>query len=92
MQTGIELIAEERQRQIDEEGWTAEHDDEHEGGELADAAAAYALGDDWFWPWSEGFKQYDYKHDLIRAGALIAAELDRLIRMEARNDGNEGNF
>lgn len=43
MKTGIELIAEERQRQIEKEGWSAEHDDQHENEELAKAAACYAL-------------------------------------------------
>lgn len=38
---GSELIATERQRQIEAEGWTPEHDDEHINGELADAAAIY---------------------------------------------------
>lgn len=33
----------ERQRQIDVEGWTSAHDDEHPAGELASAGAAYAL-------------------------------------------------
>jgi len=42
-QTALELIALERQRQIDVEGWTIEHDDAHTGDELAIAAAAYAL-------------------------------------------------
>ncbi len=32
----------ERVRQMSAEGWTPEHDDDHEGGELADAAAYYA--------------------------------------------------
>ena len=84
--TGIELIAQERQRQIEEEGWTAKHDDSHITRELAFAAAAYILEDDTYWPWSEGFKEYDYKTNLIRAGALIAAELDRLIRAEEQAD------
>jgi hypothetical protein len=34
----------ERQRQISEEGWTPEHDDQHDGGEMAAAAGTYALG------------------------------------------------
>lgn len=41
--TGVELIAMERLRQIQKEGWTAEHDDAHGQGELAAAAASYAL-------------------------------------------------
>ena len=39
---GIELIAAERQRQIEQEGWTPEHDAQHTGGEMADAGAVYA--------------------------------------------------
>ncbi len=41
--TGAEMIAAERERQVSEEGWTAEHDDEHIMGELAAGAACYAL-------------------------------------------------
>jgi hypothetical protein len=33
----------ERNRQIEMEGWTRDHDDEHDTGQLAAAAAAYAL-------------------------------------------------
>ena len=40
---GIDLIREERRRQIEEEGWTTEHDDEHGGADLARAAACYAI-------------------------------------------------
>lgn len=43
MKTGIELIAEERQRQIEKEGWTAEHDKQHDDEELVDAAVCYLL-------------------------------------------------
>jgi hypothetical protein len=35
-------IADERWRQMSVEGWTAEHDDEHDEGEMGDAAAYYA--------------------------------------------------
>lgn len=102
MKTGIELIAEERQRQIEEEGWTPEHDDEHEDGELADAAACYCIDQNrhinWntsrvnakahielertlFWPWNkEWWKPTPDNRikELTKAGALIAAEIDRL--------------
>ena len=89
---GIERITAERQRQIDVEGWTPEHDEQHELGELATAAACYALPDirpEW-WPWDAKFwKPTDPTHaqpgeprirELEKAGALIAAEIDRLIR------------
>lgn len=57
------MIALERMRQADQEGWTPEHDDEHSDGSLAAAAAAYALprtidtprcgdGRPRWWPWS----------------------------------------
>lgn len=102
--TGIELIAEERRRQIEEEGWTADHDIQHTHGEIASAAACYAMTESdrnhlaqvtireedgtvkhypVIWPWEEQWwKPADRKKDLIRAGALIAAELDRLINSE----------
>jgi hypothetical protein len=41
--SGIERIAAERQRQINTEGWTPEHDDGHDSGEMVDAAISYAL-------------------------------------------------
>lgn len=121
---GIERIAAERQRQIDKERWTPEHDDEHEDGELALAAVCYAAPEPIFvheersvqanssrgidsnvysyphrvvrgywdpWPWDDEWDKRE-KHDRIRqltiAGALIAAEIDRLLRASA--DGAEG--
>lgn len=108
---GIELIAAERQRQIDTEGWTALHDDGHKQGEMAAAAICYAAPTPVFrirelsrgfqftdpWPWDEEWdkRRYDrtgmlllaenYKtpqriRNLAKAGALIAAEIDRLQR------------
>ncbi len=77
---GIELIAAERRRQVEVEGWTPEHDAEHVNGELAVAASCYATGDYAMWPWApEWLKPKDRLSDLVRAGALIAAEIDRLL-------------
>ena len=42
MKTGIELIKSERERQIEDEGATTEHDDQHGSFELSKAARAYA--------------------------------------------------
>jgi hypothetical protein len=82
MSTGAELIAAERRRQIEEEGWTPAHDDQHDDSELLYAAEAYMFGDPDAWPWEEdGFKPKDIIHDLARAGAFIAAELDRQLRL-----------
>jgi hypothetical protein len=95
MKSGVEHIAEERARQMAKEGWSAEHDDEHDNGALAAAAATYALiareqamgdkgpfaCDSDLWPWdAEWFKPKDQLRNLVRAGALIAAEIDRVQR------------
>lgn len=95
MKTGIQLIAEERQRQTEQEGYSAEHDDQHTKHELAKAAICYAmppklrpvLGARGFWPFElETYKPQNRIRDLQRAGALIAAELDRLLRAEERRE------
>lgn len=88
---GISLIAAERQRQLSVEGWTPEHDDAHSSGEMAQAAAIYAIQHAyrhrvffWLWPWDlKWFKPADRKRELVKSGALIAAELDRLLRKES---------
>lgn len=90
----LDEIAAERERQVDAEGWTPEHDDGHDRGELARAAACYAHGDydDGFvigaiWPWSEDWwKPSDRRRELIKAGALIVAELERLERSTPANE------
>lgn len=93
MSKAIEDIAAERQRQIETEGWSIEHDDSHSDGELARAAACYAYDDrkkykaaaPVDWPWSQAWwKPKTKREDLVRAGALIAAEIDRLDRLEAK--------
>ncbi|VFT61499.1 Uncharacterised protein [Pseudomonas aeruginosa] len=79
----------ERRRQVEDEGWTPEHDDEHNGGELADAAACYALSAaGWStyaarerWPWPlEWWKPSTARRDLVKACALALAEIERLDR------------
>lgn len=107
--SGIERIAAERARQIAEEGWTPEHDDQHSDGALSRAAACYAMPEELYverrlagfvgfqdpWPWEhhqdkrkhasnyanaipvDGERRVDL---LVKAGALIAAEIDRLER------------
>lgn len=90
----IELIAAERRRQVDVEGWTPEHDDMHSDGELASAAACYAMpeherpttdGVPERWPaeWDpRDFKPTpnDRIRELVKAGALIVAEIERFQR------------
>lgn len=115
-QAAKDVLAE-RDRQKSAEGWSLEHDDEHKTGDLAKAAACYALAasyDDFardarrpnekltrewtngryteirsLWPWDWGWwKPKDRRRDLVRSGALILAEIERLDRA-ARSAGIE---
>lgn len=115
MKSGSELIAIERKRQINEENWDQEHDDEHTDCSLLLAAICYAApvriyvkedfarGYTYFDPWPDSWmSRYDKRPEcddgntipnpvaysdkkrldlLVKAGALIAAEIDRLNRM-----------
>ncbi len=113
---GVHLISVERKRQLEVEGWTADHDDDHAGPALALAAICYTAMaiDDYAdiravawdgegnaeirdpWPWDKTWDKRK-KHARLRArteadrrqgrirclviaGALIAAEIDRLQR------------
>ena len=91
--SGVELICMERERQIKEKGYTDEHDDEETDDRLAYAAVCYAIPNfpskqiyvEDFYPWAD----YTYKptpdnriKELVKAGALIAAEIDRLQRLK----------
>lgn len=85
----LDVIAE-RQRQKAVEGWTSEHDDAYQNSELADAAACYAinahnqgLSTPAHWPWApDWWKQSGPRRDLVKAGALILAEIERIDRQE----------
>lgn len=91
MSKAIEDIAAERARQVSQEGWTPEHDDKHGNGQMAEAAACYILGDDnslfdfpCIWPWHKSWwKPTNRRRNLVKAGALIAAEIERLDRLTA---------
>ena len=101
---GAGLIAAERARQVSVEGWTAAHDDEHENGELLSAAVWYLDNGCEFdlgltlppWPWEPAWwkPSDDRVRQLTKAGALIAAEIDRLQRRDgtARQSVNESPF
>lgn len=88
----VKSVIAERQRQQSVEGWTTARDDEYEHGELADAAGCYALSSELFdcvgepprqWPWpDEWWKPSMRRRDLVKAGALILAEIERLDRHE----------
>jgi len=94
--SGIEIIAEERQRHFTVEGWTLENDLIYVNGQLSDAAVCYAMNAEdrelvidmfytklkWkFWPFNSKYWKptpNDRIRELAKAGALIAAEIDRL--------------
>lgn len=89
--TGVGLIASERLRQINKEDYSLDHDWHHVHGELSLAAVCYTMPPTFgfrryedvpsAWPWGK----QDWKptpenriKELAKAGALIAAEIDRL--------------
>ncbi len=120
--SALDEIAAERERQVSVEGWTLEHDDEHNDAAMARAAACYALLADplrafpvthkrvWvphpgadelsraqgvykevpgFWPWHpDWWKPKGQRADLIRAAALLVAEIERIDRASAQAANN----
>lgn len=107
--SGLYLIAQERTRQLTEEGFTPERDDKYMDDELSLAAACYAIPEQereyidtkeggeipGLWPWDEKWWKPEYDphyeklssisgriKELTKAGALIAADIDRLRRAE----------
>jgi hypothetical protein len=94
----IAAIVAERKRQVDDLGWTAEHDDKY-AGTLGEAAACYAAGSrniTWLsyplWPWGEAHWREETTRirQLEKAGACILAELERLYRGEERVEAQRG--
>ena len=93
MKTGIELIAEEREEQINKHGRTIDSDRENNKAyQLTEAAAILstemfrsskkrfaAMPDEWDDEICLKMCRKDRKQRLIIAGALIAAELDKII-------------
>jgi hypothetical protein len=95
MSKAIEDVVFERARQVTAEGWTREHDDDHDCVQLANAAAAYAAlahrpgvatG---VWPF-EGCQPKDKGHrqNCVRAAALLLAEIERLDRLPVEATDN----
>lgn len=86
----------ERTRQITHEGATPFQDDGYTEGELAISAACYALAscgklghetpDNW--PWTKSWwKPSGGRRDLVKAGALILAEIERIDRAANKQSG-----
>lgn len=93
MKTALELIEEERNRQINEKGWTLDHDDTHGNHELPLMAAVFAMPASHRYPalvqhlcpWPD--QQFpdprdhaERERELVKAGALIVAEIERMQR------------
>lgn len=89
---GAKDVLAERQRQMSVEGWTPEHDAQHTRHELTNAAICYAANATFrnrlthkerplTWPetWDMRFwKPKTPRQDLVRAAALLIAEIDRI--------------
>lgn len=98
--TGAERIAAERRRQVGVEGWTPEHDAEHTESELLIAASGYLyagvtgnLSRPMGWPWHPDWwkPSDDPTRNLVKAGALIAAEIDRLQAAQSGSSRPDGD-
>lgn len=97
---GIEIIAEARRHQLEDEGFTVQRDLQYVEHELPCAAVSYALAHvakdlgidatippENLWPWDKSWwrPSHDPIDNLAKAGALIAAEIDR-IQLERHNN------
>ena len=100
---GIITAITERRRQIEDEGWSCDHDDEHSNGEMAWAAAAYTIGVPGLsgrvqdgkrfvpWPWdAKWWKPSDSRRNLVKAAALLIAEIERVDRAARKTSGTGG--
>lgn len=81
---GVRLVEAERRHQL-ERGYDAGHDDRMYRGELLDMAGWWLHPDSSVmdWPWGDDFPEHGARiDDLVKAGALICAEIDRLLAAE----------
>lgn len=87
---GVARIGAERHRQISQLGFTPEHDAEHDPRELVAAGMCYLQNEGWIdymhsvpqeWPWEDDAwdPSDDVCRNLEKAGALIAAAIDRYV-------------
>lgn len=93
---GVLAIAKERVEQLEKHGFDPNHDDQWDGGELEQAAAAL-LNEDYL-QWPKSWPQQDFlrmsekgtRERLAVIGAFLAAEIDRIDRQMAREvEGKE---
>lgn len=97
---GVDMIAAERKEQINKHNFNHLTDDFYVNDQLATAADAYLLAADADpgevytppanWPWNPNeFRPSKRVKNLMKAGALIAAEIDRLVRASESNGAEE---
>lgn len=94
MKSGLDLIKEEREKQITKHGFTGEHHANHpewyNENQLIYAAATLSMKEinsclvpkNWDANWFINLIKRPYKERLFIAGALIASELDRLNQLD----------
>lgn len=91
LSNAVQSVIAERQRHQSAEGWTPEHDDQYSKSQLLWASSCYVLNAihpfnriPFGWPWTpEWWKPTNPRRDLVKAGALILAEIERIDRQEA---------
>jgi hypothetical protein len=84
MTYGAQQIADERQRQIVEEGYGFSHDQHHSWVDFKLAAVSYLLADidpvrsKEYWPFEpQYYKPKSVERNMERSGAFVAAAIDR---------------
>lgn len=88
---GIELIAKEREEQINKHGYDVESDKQYDKGELLGFVMSIITLNIEYFPFNPTLFKYveqkTRKEQLSIAGALVAAELDRIISNEEVDNG-----
>ena len=95
MTKGAELIAQERQEQVDKHGWD-ETDKNYTHNELLSAALFSLDPAEFYAAWPRGWDKY-YRDKILNkdrigqlkvAGAFIAAEIDRILATQNNTNDN----
>lgn len=103
MTRALSAVLAERRRQIDQEGYTPQHDDRHAHGEIAQAAADYLSAEQILTAknsWALHKARHPRRRQLVIGAALALAEIERVDRLTpvmkledraASTPFNEGN-
>ncbi|ENU3990418.1 hypothetical protein ACFH0L_004671 [Enterobacter kobei] len=96
LSNAVQSVISERQRQQSVEGWTPEHDGQYSKSQLLWASSCYVLNTiqpfnriPLDWPWApEWWKPTHPRRDLVKAGALILAEIERIDRAAGKGEAS----